>query len=112
MPVALLATTLVVGLPPVTVALLGLGPVAGIPLCVAMSLALSQGGALLWRRLPQSRDVLFADLMLWGWIRRVRTERRLADPDNARRDRQARLPADRRPCSNPGTRTRAATRCG
>ncbi|MGH2969681.1 MAG: HD-GYP domain-containing protein, partial [Solirubrobacteraceae bacterium] len=48
---------------------------------VAMCLALAAGlaGSALWSRRPGSRDVVFADLMLWGWIRRLRTERRLAD---------------------------------
>ena len=28
--------------------------------------------------MPGSRDLVFADLMLWGWLRRLRAERRLA----------------------------------
>ena len=32
----------------------------------------------MWKRAPGSRDIVFADLMLWGWLRRCRTERRLA----------------------------------
>jgi putative nucleotidyltransferase with HDIG domain len=35
-------------------------------------------GSVWWARRPGSRDIVFADLMLWGWLRRVRTERRLA----------------------------------
>jgi putative nucleotidyltransferase with HDIG domain len=34
-------------------------------------------GSALWKRTPGSRDMVFADLMLWGWLRRSRTERRL-----------------------------------
>ena len=40
-------------------------------------LAATVGGAL-WKRVPGSRDLVFADLMLWGWLRRLRAERRLA----------------------------------
>jgi putative nucleotidyltransferase with HDIG domain len=35
-------------------------------------------GTALWKRVPGSRDLVFADLMLWGWLRRLRAERRLA----------------------------------
>jgi putative nucleotidyltransferase with HDIG domain len=45
---------------------------------VALSTALAGTGAALWKRHPQSRDVIFSDLMLWGWLRRCRTERRLS----------------------------------
>jgi HD-GYP domain-containing protein (c-di-GMP phosphodiesterase class II) len=45
---------------------------------VAISLALAMLGAALWKRQPRSRDVVFAELMLWGWARRCWTERRLS----------------------------------
>ncbi len=32
----------------------------------------------MWTRRPGSRDLVFAELMLWGWARRCWTERRLA----------------------------------
>jgi putative nucleotidyltransferase with HDIG domain len=45
---------------------------------VVLSMALAAAGSVWWARRPASRDIVFADLMLWGWLRRVRTERRLA----------------------------------
>ncbi|HEX5980221.1 MAG TPA: HD-GYP domain-containing protein [Thermoleophilaceae bacterium] len=51
-------------------------PSAGI--AVVLSMALAAVGSVWWARRPASRDIVFADLMLWGWLRRVRTERRLA----------------------------------
>ena len=45
---------------------------------VALSLLASYGGAAFWRSRPGSEDVLFSDLMIWGWARRCWTERRLA----------------------------------
>ena len=48
-------------------------------LAMGLSVAAASVGAALWARRPNSRDFVFADLMLWGWLRRVRAERRLAD---------------------------------
>jgi putative nucleotidyltransferase with HDIG domain len=51
-------------------------------LSMALAMALSMGaaaaGSAIWARRPAAREVVFADLMLWGWLRRVRAERRLA----------------------------------
>jgi hypothetical protein len=44
----------------------------------ALSVAIASAGAWLWQRRPDSRDILFGDLMLWSWVRRLRTERRLS----------------------------------
>jgi putative nucleotidyltransferase with HDIG domain len=46
-------------------------------IAVALSMVLAAMGSAWWARRPASRDIVFADLMLWGWLRRVRTERRL-----------------------------------
>jgi hypothetical protein len=46
-------------------------------MAVALSMALAGVGSVWWARRPASRDIVFADLMLWGWLRRIRTERRL-----------------------------------
>src|SRR5918999_240793 len=46
-------------------------------MAVALSMALAGVGSVWWARRPPSRDIVFADLMLWGWLRRIRTERRL-----------------------------------
>ncbi|HMJ96812.1 MAG TPA: HD-GYP domain-containing protein [Thermoleophilaceae bacterium] len=48
-------------------------------LATALSVTAATLGAALWARRPNSRDFVFADLMLWGWLRRVRAERRLAE---------------------------------
>ncbi len=47
---------------------------------VAMALAalVTRLGAAAWSRKPGAPDLLFADLMLWSWLRRGWTERRLA----------------------------------
>jgi len=45
---------------------------------VLLSFAVATCGSAYWARRPGSRDLLFRDLMLWGWLRRLRTERRLA----------------------------------
>ena len=83
LPHALIATAFVVVLPALAVwmivprgeaALLALSVPLGMLLSV---LAGSLGGAL-WKRVPGSRDIVFADLMIWGWLRRLRAERRLA----------------------------------
>ena len=45
----------------------------------ALSILIAAVGARLWARRPGSRDIVFSDLMLWGFIRRLRTERRLEE---------------------------------
>jgi putative nucleotidyltransferase with HDIG domain len=47
-------------------------------LALILSLAAAKVAAALWMRHPLARDVVFADLMVWEWLRRVRVERRLA----------------------------------
>jgi hypothetical protein len=46
---------------------------------MAASLGLAAGGSAIWMRHPGSQDTVFADLMLWGWLRKYRAERRLAE---------------------------------
>jgi putative nucleotidyltransferase with HDIG domain len=82
-PRVILATLVVTVLPGVAAgALQALGVVdswllsAGV--AVVLSMAAAAAGSAWWARRPASRDIVFADLMLWGWLRRVRTERRLA----------------------------------
>ena len=48
---------------------------------VVMSLAASQVGAAIWKSKANS-DLLFNELMLWGWVQRWRSERRLAAAAN------------------------------
>jgi putative nucleotidyltransferase with HDIG domain len=45
---------------------------------MALSIAIATAGAALWKRHPRSRDVVFSELLLWGWLRRCWTERRLS----------------------------------
>ena len=58
---------------------------AGVLLAIALSFALSSAGSAFWRR-HASGDVLFSDLLLWGWLRRRRTERRLGRADELLRE--------------------------
>ncbi len=85
LPWVVLVTTLVVLAPGAVVyALASSGAVRGfVPLVaigMAVSLAIAYGGRLVWQRTSGSQSLLFSDLMLWGWVRRYRSERRL---DNA-----------------------------
>jgi putative nucleotidyltransferase with HDIG domain len=50
---------------------------ACIGVAIVMSLALSAAGNSWWRRRAQSADVLFSELLIWGWLRRYRVERQL-----------------------------------
>ena len=86
LPHVLIATTFVVVVPalavwaviPPTHALL---LAISVPLGMALSLAAASAGTAIWKRMPGSRDVVFADLMLWGWLRRSVAERRLAQAE-------------------------------
>ena len=83
LPLAILATSFVVILPALAVwAIVPQGEAAllaiSVPLGMLLSVLAASAGAALWKRTPGSRDMVFADLMLWGWLRRSRTERRLA----------------------------------
>jgi HD superfamily phosphohydrolase YqeK len=44
----------------------------------AVSMVVARGGESLWRRHPGSQDLLFSDLLVWGYLRRRYTERQLA----------------------------------
>ena len=46
---------------------------------MAASLGLAAAGSAIWMRHPGSQDTVFGDLMLWGWLRKFRAERRLAE---------------------------------
>jgi HD superfamily phosphodiesterase len=45
---------------------------------MALSLGASQVGRLLWEKQPGSEDLLFSELMIWGFLHRLHTQRRLA----------------------------------
>ena len=83
LPHAVVATLAVIVVPALLV--VALSPLSGIAdivlsalLATGLSVAAGSAGSALWIRLPRSRDIPFADLMLWSWARRVRAERRLA----------------------------------
>ncbi len=46
-------------------------------LAMSLSMGAASAGAAIWKRRPGSKDIVFGDLMLWGWRRRVRAEGRL-----------------------------------
>lgn len=46
---------------------------------IALSVALAQVMSAAWMRHSGSKDLVFGDLMLWGWLRRWRMERRFSD---------------------------------
>ncbi|MBA2349695.1 MAG: HD domain-containing protein [Solirubrobacterales bacterium] len=50
---------------------------AGVLVAVAGSLAVSSLGGMLWKRTAHSGDMLFSDLMVWGWLHRWRSARRV-----------------------------------
>jgi putative nucleotidyltransferase with HDIG domain len=78
LPISLVATSIVAGLP--LWVLLRPGNESRLLTSfasIALSLALSDLGARVWKRWPGSRDVVFNDLMLWGFCRRMLTQRRL-----------------------------------
>lgn len=82
LPHALIATLAVVVLPVLAVS--GLERVTGglwlplrMGLGIVLSVTIAAAGAAGWQRRGASQDMVFGDLMLWGWIQRVRLERRL-----------------------------------
>lgn len=83
LPLAVLATGSVIVLPGIIMAALvpvrgALSTVVCAVLAMAASLAVARAEAAIWARRRGSRELLFADLMLWGWVRRCRAERGLA----------------------------------
>ncbi len=80
-----LAATALVALSPL-LAVWGLGrlgvvdsPVLAAGLGAGLSLAAYHLAANLWQRRADAADVLFGDLMVWGWVRRCMQLRRIAD---------------------------------
>ena len=80
------ATVAVMVLPAVIVGALGaLGVISsvwiGVALSALLALAATSLGSAFWRR-RATGDALFSDLLLWGWLRRGRMERRLGRADD------------------------------
>ena len=87
LPHALVATFLVAVVPLLAVSALERYGVltsafAATVLGVGLSVALARVGAWVWMRHNGSADLVFGDLMLWGWVRRARHEKRMADALN------------------------------
>jgi hypothetical protein len=87
LPYSLAATFLVVVVPILLESALKLAGLVRSPfIAVALAVVLAGGaawaGAKWWARRPGSRDLVFAELMIWGLVRRFRTERRLARAAN------------------------------
>jgi HD-GYP domain-containing protein (c-di-GMP phosphodiesterase class II) len=83
LPLATFTTVLVIVVPAALAATLGphggpLSMAASTGLAIALSLAFASAESALWKRRRQARDVVFAELMLWGWLRRCWNERGLA----------------------------------
>src|ERR1700761_7494171 len=82
LPHAVLATMVVALLPIAVVWSARAGRLISSPwLCVCvtvfLSLIASGAGSSYWKRRPRSGDVLFSDLLLWGWLRRLHVEHQL-----------------------------------
>jgi hypothetical protein len=77
------ATLLVAGFPIAIVWWLrASGTISSAVLCVLLGMGLSLGashlGCVLWEKRPGSEDLLFSELMIWGYLHRLRTQHRLA----------------------------------
>jgi len=86
LPHAVIATCFVVVLPAVLVSALVpassvLMLVLSLAIGIVLSLLAAGVGEAIWKRLRSSEDLVFADLMLWGWLRRSVAERRLAQAE-------------------------------
>lgn len=82
LPLSLAVTGAVTVLPLVLIAQLGpartaLAVALHVLFAVVLSVLIARGLAALWSRHDQSSDLVFGDLLLWGWIRRAIAERRL-----------------------------------
>ena len=82
-PQVLVATTLVAVIPAALVwGLHADGIISGAWIClglaVVLSLIASFAGSAYWMRRGRSDDVLFSDLLVWGWLRRLYVERQIA----------------------------------
>ncbi len=53
-------------------------PLVLIPLAIVLSLAAWLIASAVWTRRRRAGDLVFSELLLWGWVRRLRSERKLA----------------------------------
>jgi len=83
LPLSVITTGLVIVLPAMLASVLvprgnPLLIAVSVGAAVAASVALAGAAGALWTRQSRSRDLVFSELLLWGWLRRCWTERRLA----------------------------------
>ena len=88
LPLAVFTTAVTIAAPAALVTLVSprTGPLAILASAagaVALSLIFAGAESAVWKRRRQARDVIFADLMLWGWLRRWRAERSLSNVQKA-----------------------------
>ena len=84
LPLVALATLAVVVMPVLAVAAIQtsarpLPAAVSVAVAMLLSVAAASLGSALWMRQAQSHDLVFGDLIIWGWMRRLRAESRLAD---------------------------------
>jgi len=94
LPLVILVTALVVVVPAVAVWLLREEGVLSswwicVLLAVALSLTISFLGSTYWQRARRFGDLMFSELLLWGWLRRVRADRKLANASDLLESTQA-----------------------
>lgn len=82
LPLSLTVTAAVTALPLLIVAQLGparsaLAVAAHVLAAVALSVVLARLLAMIWTRSEWSSDLVFGDLLIWGWVRRALAERQL-----------------------------------
>jgi putative nucleotidyltransferase with HDIG domain len=82
LPLVLVATAAVTAAPVAVAAAIvpsarGGGLAGSVVLAVALSILVAGVGSALWKRHPRAHELVFADLMLWGWLYRLWIERRL-----------------------------------
>ena len=98
LPKVLLATALVAVAPVVLIFELQVNGVIGSPILAdvigaALSLVIYHLAAARWQRREGTHDVLFGELMIWGWIGRCIQERRIANASKLLGARVVRRPA-------------------
>ena len=85
LPLVLITTAAVIALPVAIIGGLQIASGTTFPPLVSalfggcLSLVFGWVGSRLWILNPRSKDVLFSDLVLWGWVQRLIQERRLAN---------------------------------
>ncbi|HYP24754.1 MAG TPA: HD-GYP domain-containing protein, partial [Actinomycetota bacterium] len=85
LPHALAATAAVIAVPVAAVALLASmmdtppATLAVAFLALGVAIGVFLAGSHVWSKHPDSADIAFGDLMIWGWLRRRSAEARLAD---------------------------------